>query len=721
MASDIDSALVLRLEATLSKFEKQMDRARKAARSTTTGIQSDFDRTNKNLAAGSSRAASAMTRFVNISGRGRFVLQNTANQIGDVAVQLQGGAGAARVMSQQMPQLLGGFGALGGALGLVAPLLGTLAAIGIPVAAMLLRNGEAADDAQERIKAFEKALSDAEGALGRAEEAMELASSGGLETLLKRYGQMTEAVRTLNEEITKIHIRAAKDTLGVVVDQALGANLSDHVSEQFGKVGEGLVRVLSDMDRAKERLRALREEMRGFEQQGEQVPQRMTNELVILENSITDLETQFQKLSNIAGSLRIDPGLFQDLFAAKAALEEAQQASDFSRVADEFARLREIAQEMGLPQDLIDQMTRSEDLARQMQERLGEAAANAEATAGAAGGIGAALQPGVAAAAALADNLGISLQLAQRLSAMGPQGVNMNPDPSGKVYGGRGGDPRDMGGSFFGWQTTDAANWTPPKTSRGGGGGGGGGGGVDEIEKATRAYEALRAQLDPAFASFQKLKRAEETLNEAREKGIITQEEYNAVMAQAEEQFNDTASELESYAQKAGDFMADLGIEIIKNIDNLDDLKKAVGDFVKQALLDLARLALSKMFTTAFSSILGVPMGGGMGGLGGGLFGGFRASGGPVAAGKAYVVGERQPELFVPNTSGKILPSVPQSMGGSELVVNITGNIPRGAVRQQKGRIDIEVGQMVVDVIASGAADQIMRQKFGLAGRGQGV
>ncbi len=42
------------------------------------------------------------------------------------------------------------------------------------------------------------------------------------------------------------------------------------------------------------------------------------------------------------------------------------------------------------------------------------------------------------------------------------------------------------------------------------------------------------------------------------------------------------------------------------------------------------------------------------------LFGGFREGGGPVQAGKAYVVGEKRPELFVPNQSGTILPAVPQ-------------------------------------------------------------
>lgn len=49
------------------------------------------------------------------------------------------------------------------------------------------------------------------------------------------------------------------------------------------------------------------------------------------------------------------------------------------------------------------------------------------------------------------------------------------------------------------------------------------------------------------------------------------------------------------------------------------------------------------------------------------IFGGGRASGGPVQAGHAYVVGEKRPELFVPNMSGTIIPQV----GTTQTNVNI--------------------------------------------------
>lgn len=41
----------------------------------------------------------------------------------------------------------------------------------------------------------------------------------------------------------------------------------------------------------------------------------------------------------------------------------------------------------------------------------------------------------------------------------------------------------------------------------------------------------------------------------------------------------------------------------------------------------------------------------------GSLFGGFKAEGGPVSSGMAYIVGERGPELFVPPVAGNIVPN----------------------------------------------------------------
>src|SRR5690606_8145944 len=70
----------------------------------------------------------------------------------------------------------------------------------------------------------------------------------------------------------------------------------------------------------------------------------------------------------------------------------------------------------------------------------------------------------------------------------------------------------------------------------------------------------------------------------------------------------------------------------------------------------------------------------GQGGAGGdflgsifsGAFGGARAEGGPVMAGRTYLVGERGPELWTPSMSGSIIPNSELAAGGgSQNVYNI--------------------------------------------------
>jgi len=50
---------------------------------------------------------------------------------------------------------------------------------------------------------------------------------------------------------------------------------------------------------------------------------------------------------------------------------------------------------------------------------------------------------------------------------------------------------------------------------------------------------------------------------------------------------------------------------------------------------------------------------------------GTRAAGGPVGKDKPYLVGERGPEMFVPNSSGRVVPNNQIGGGGTSIVVNV--------------------------------------------------
>jgi hypothetical protein len=78
-------------------------------------------------------------------------------------------------------------------------------------------------------------------------------------------------------------------------------------------------------------------------------------------------------------------------------------------------------------------------------------------------------------------------------------------------------------------------------------------------------------------------------------------------------------------------------------------------------LLDSLLTILGEVAQAIANSPIG-QIAGAIGGFIGDLFGGERAKGGPVAGGKAYLVGERGPELFVPGQSGSIVPNTGLAM-----------------------------------------------------------
>ena len=62
-----------------------------------------------------------------------------------------------------------------------------------------------------------------------------------------------------------------------------------------------------------------------------------------------------------------------------------------------------------------------------------------------------------------------------------------------------------------------------------------------------------------------------------------------------------------------------------------------------------------------------------------------RESGGPVSSNTPYIVGEAGPELFVPNSSGNIIPNGTAMGGGDSTVVNITINNEGNGSRSSSG------------------------------------
>ncbi len=135
---------------------------------------------------------------------------------------------------------------------------------------------------------------------------------------------------------------------------------------------------------------------------------------------------------------------------------------------------------------------------------------------------------------------------------------------------------------------------------------------------------------------------------------------------------------------------------------------------------DLGKTALAVMGQIAAAAVrdglgamgLGAGSGGGGSGLGGGLLrlgstllGSVlglpgRATGGPVSPGRAYLVGERGPEVFLPTSSGQVMPGAGSPGGGRDVRVSITVNGRGGDAPKALARSARQVARAVRGALA---------------------
>jgi hypothetical protein len=115
-----------------------------------------------------------------------------------------------------------------------------------------------------------------------------------------------------------------------------------------------------------------------------------------------------------------------------------------------------------------------------------------------------------------------------------------------------------------------------------------------------------------------------------------------------------------SIGTKAIDGFADAFVEAASGAKSFEE---AFRQMTQSVLKDIARLLIKQGLLSAFTT-LGIPG-----------FAPGRMAGGPVIGGRAFVVGERGPELFVPSTSGVIVPNAAvSSVGGGGTVINMPIN-----------------------------------------------
>jgi len=242
---------------------------------------------------------------------------------------------------------------------------------------------------------------------------------------------------------------------------------------------------------------------------------------------------------------------------------------------------------------------------------------------------------------------------------------------------------------------------------------------ADEEQKRLAALvkadeERLKAMLaqGPA-AALEKQREEMQFLADAFERGTISAEQYlDAVTGILD--LNPAIKEQKSLVEE-------LGLTFTSAFEDAVVSGKQLSDVLKGILQDVLRIIVRRNVTEplgqAFTSGGGLgDIFSGIGSIFSGIFGGGRAGGGGVTGGTTYLVGEQGPELFTPNTSGRILPNDAMG-GGGPAVVNVYNNAPGVRVtpreREQGG---VRTLDLTIDQLDQALAQRVSRGNSSLAG-----
>lgn len=272
-------------------------------------------------------------------------------------------------------------------------------------------------------------------------------------------------------------------------------------------------------------------------------------------------------------------------------------------------------------------------------------------------------------------------------------------------------------------RTVSLANYAVPgaKDKKGGGGGGSSAADtnayqdeIDKIKERTAALQAESETIGQSEGNIAKAKATYDLLNAAKEQGITVGDKERAQIEQLATAYGDAKQKIED-AEKAIEAAKD-AIHDFQNIASsgikgfVDDLieGKSAADALNNALKNIASRLLDMALDSALKGIFSGGSGaGGLGGILAGIFGGGKATGGSVSANKAYVVGERGPEILA-GASGRIIPnSALGKGGGGNVEINVINNANASVSQQQTKtaggtRIDVMVDEIVGNKLATG-------------------
>lgn len=647
--------------------------------------------------------------------RNTSAIQNASFQLQDIVVQLEMGVPASRALGQQLPQLLGGFGALGAVTGLAVGLLLSFApaAFGAADSAETLKDAmDALEDAMQRVREAQKGQS--------------------LADLSKQYGAQAEAAKELldiQRQIAEIEAERAFNAASVAVAEAMGGRLS----EQTFETALNNALLLNKVNSERIELAKITEQIQRGEIQltGEQSDALVARRLVQEENLQQLLEYR-RGLEGITSAFGVSEQAAANLVIQMAAVLEAEDTET------RIAASRALAEAIN---EATDGLKLSAEEGRALSDQLLQAALagldlkNLD--------LPSALSAAASEAARIADEMGRAASnaitmAAQSASARAEAEIRLRfaGDPVGQAralaeqrFSSQNAAALNapVGGDFFARQReTYVENQVAAaeaqlalqkfnETMKGGAAS------ASDIEReAQRLYESTRTEAERYAAELDKV----ETLYRA---GAISGEVYSRAIQDLNEKFDPLTKVMMGVASTVENELNSAFASVLKGTADLGD---ALLSFASNVLAKVAQDLFAQQFAAPISAGISGLFGGGAGAGGTGSLGLPKpfANGGVVSGATVFpfangigLMGEAGPEAIMPlarGSDGKLGVVAANGNSAPKVVINNYSGQEATASSDSAGNIVVEIGRAIAqDITSGGPTYRAIRTTFGLGNR----
>ena len=228
------------------------------------------------------------------------------------------------------------------------------------------------------------------------------------------------------------------------------------------------------------------------------------------------------------------------------------------------------------------------------------------------------------------------------------------------------------------------------------------------ISDIRSAYDDLVASLDPAIEAQQDFASVSKVVADAVRAGIVVEEEAIDTLDRYAQSIVNASLEASDLAGAMDSIQSSMESAFMGMVDGTMTAQDAFKSMARDIIKELYRVLVVQRLVGSFSADGGGILGGVFNAVGG------KASGGPVTAGRPYMVGEHGRELFVPQSAGRVL-SVPQTKaaigGGETIIINQSNTFGDGVSRG-------EINAMLPRIVETTKAAVFDAQRRSVTGRG---